>query len=90
MPAGVQVSRELRIKRSISRSRDSKVIKGRICPDCLNDLDQEYIEEGDDRFCIEPIKCPYCGWELRNGWVGEALQHPPSGVGNAEVDKKRK
>ena len=70
-------------------SRISKVIKGRICPECLRDLDQEYIEEGDDRLCIEPIKCPYCGWELRNGWVGEAHEHPPSVEKNiTEPDKK--
>ena len=66
------------------------MIKGRICPECLRDLDEEYIEEGDHRFCIEPIKCPYCGWELRNGWVGEAPRYPPSVVKNdAELKKKR-
>ncbi len=65
------------------------MIKGRICPECLRDLDQEYIEEGDGRFCIEPIKCPYCGWEFRNGWVGEALGYPPSFAKNStEPDKK--
>ena len=65
------------------------MIKGRICPECLRDLDQEYIEEGDDRLCIEPIKCPYCGWELRNGWVGEVLEYPPSVVKNsAKPDKQ--
>ena len=65
------------------------MIKGRICPDCLRDLDQEYIEEGDHRFCIEPVKCPYCGWELRNGWEGEAPRYPPSVVKNdAELKKK--
>ena len=66
------------------------MIKGRICPECLRDLDQEYIEEGDDRLCIEPIKCPYCGWELRNGWVGEPIQRPPSSIKNTEVDRKFK
>ena len=66
------------------------MIKGRICPECLNDLGQEYIEEGDDRLCIEPVKCPYCGWELRNGWLGETIQRPPSSGKNAKVDRKLK
>jgi hypothetical protein len=70
--------------------RGNKVIKGRICPECLNDLDQEYIEEGDDRLCIEPLKCPYCGWELRNGWVEEEVQHPHSSTNNSGVNKKSK
>ena len=34
-----------------------KVIKGRICPECLRDLDQEYIEEGDHRFLLKRIDC---------------------------------
>ncbi|MCK4978319.1 MAG: hypothetical protein KAS36_15390 [Anaerolineales bacterium] len=66
------------------------MIKGKICPECLNDLDQEYIEEGDDRLCIEPVKCPYCGWELNNGWLGEEVRHPPSSKKNSGVKKKRK
>ena len=34
-----------------------------------------YIEEGDHRFCIEPIKCPYCGWNLGNSKVEKAPRH---------------
>jgi hypothetical protein len=65
------------------------VIKGKICPKCLRDLSQEYIEEGDGRFCIGPIKCLYCGWELRNGWLGEAHEHPPSVVKNSAKPNKQ-
>ena len=52
------------------------MIKGRICPQCLCDLEQEYIEEGDHRLCITPVKCPYCGWNLDNGGIEEVPRHP--------------
>ncbi len=41
------------------------MVKSKICPVCLADIEGEYIEEGDLRISDEPISCPNCGFAFQ-------------------------
>ena len=46
------------------------MVKSWVCPKCLCDLDNFYIEEGGTVIATERIVCPHCGYTLE-GLIGE-------------------
>ncbi|MFC2056026.1 hypothetical protein ACFLTO_00425 [Chloroflexota bacterium] len=63
------------------------MIKSNICPVCLSDISDEYIEEGDLRLSDEAIICPKCGFVLQ-GVMDECPEFEELDKGNKVIKQK--